>query len=184
MDLSAIASALSLPVTASQADILAQITADKQASALASQQLSATAIALGLTADKVEDAAIAAATISRQANSPDPEKFVPKSGYDAVAGELRSLKEASVIASVDAAIEAGKVPPAMKQWALEYASKDAAAFASYVDAVPAFAGDKKVADGKPASSGSPLTDDERAICALTGVSEEDFLKTRNEGKSV
>jgi phage I-like protein len=175
--LAPLCAALSLADGAGETQVLAAIgrlRADREAGQAA---LNATRTALGLGADVGTDAVLAAVASSA---SPDPEKFVPKAGFDAVQAELRELKEERVLASVDDAVASGRVPPSMKDWALDLGRKDVAALNAYLAAAVPFQGGAAVL-GEPAGGKAKLTDEEAAICAQLGLSEADFIKSRDEG---
>lgn len=138
-----------------------------------------TAIRAELEIDADADQAVAIAAIRERGKAEvDPSKFVPKAGFDDLNARLKSLEEEKVLASVDEAVAAGKIAPAMKQWAIDLGKKDAAALASFIDQAVPFAGGKKI-EGDLTPKKGELTEDERAICAMSGISEAEFLKTRD-----
>lgn len=210
MDLKALAKALGLADTATEAEVLTAATA----AATAQTALGTITEALGLAADTgaeavataaaalakgrkaiakaaglAEDAsaqdvekAVAAAKASA-GGDPDPNAFVPRAEFDRVQERLTSLETdtatASATAAVDQAIKDGKVTPASREWALGYARKDADGFAEFVKGAPTILSSGRVAPaGKPGEGGDALTDEERAVCRATGLSEEDFIKSR------
>ena len=147
----------------------------------------AIAKAAGLTEDaSAEDVEQAVATAKASAGGdPDPAAFVPRAEFDALKGRLTTLETdgaaASATAAVDQAIKDGKVTPASRDWALGYAAKDPEGFAAFVKDAPKILSSGRVAPaGKPGEGGGALTDEERAVCRATGVSEEDFIKSRKE----
>ena len=187
MDLSKIAEALGLKPEATEADILAAITDMKGVAPVMMSSMTAVATALGLAKDaKPEEVAAAASTAKAAADAgPDPKKFVPKEGYDALAATVKKLDDERVTASVDAAIETGKLAPSMRQWGIDLASKDEPAFASFVKDAPTFEGAKiKTPAGDPKPQKGILSDEEKAVCSQMGVSEADFLKERDEERAV
>lgn len=134
---------------------------------------------LQLAEDADEGVVLAAIQTAANAGEPDPTKYVPKQGYDELAGRLKTLEEDKVLASVDDAVAAGKIPPSMKAWAIDLGKKDEAALASYIAQATPFAAGKTV-DGKIEPDKGKLSEEEKAICAMTGLSEADYLKTRDE----
>lgn len=112
----------------------------------------------------------------------DPTKFVPIGELTELRTRMDTIDEERVTASVDAAITAGKIRPAAESraWALDYARKDAVGFAKYVGMQPAIvvAGAEELRSAAMASD--TLTDEEKAICAQTNVSEADYLASRKE----
>lgn len=177
--LAPLVAALALASTAGETEVLAAIgklKADREGSEAA---LNATRTALGLAADAGSEAVLAAVQAAKAAGTPDPTQFVPKAGYDELANRLKVIEESRVLASVDAAVASGKLPPAMKDWAIDLGKKDEAALNSYLAAaVPFPAGATVTGEVKPEKG--KLTDEEKAICSMTGVSEADYLKIRDE----
>ena len=135
---------------------------------------------LELDADADEAVAIAAIRQLGKAAAPDPSKFVPKAGYDELAARLSTIEEIRVLASVDQAVADGKLAPSMKKWAIDLGKSDEPALAAFIAAATPFAGAGTTVQGEPKTEKGKLTAEEKAICSLTGVSETDFLKTRDE----
>ena len=113
----------------------------------------ALAVALGLADDADPDAVITAATAAVTANkeaatragvsqggAPDPALYVPREAHDALAQEVATMRSESAMReatrAVEAASAAGKVAPALRDWAIQYASADPAGFAGWVDKAP------------------------------------------------
>lgn len=143
--------ALGLAEDADTAAALAAIDALKGAASTANAAHAALATKLGLTAD-----ADAEAIVAHVNTRIDPAQYVPVSAHKAVADELAALKTAAhqkaVDGAVNAAVAAGKVAPAMRDWAHSYASKDLAGFEAYVAAAPV------IADGSAQGSDTPADD--------------------------
>lgn len=152
---------------------------------------------LGL-ADEASDNAIQAAIEALKGekdkalasvSTPPLDKFVPRADHDKVKEErdkaLASIKEredGEVEALVDAAVAAKKIAPASKDYHLAACKTEGG-----LDRFKAMVGDLPVnpvaepsgLDGKtPPNAGSTLTAEEKAMCAQTGVSHEDFLKKK------
>jgi phage I-like protein len=145
---------------------------------------------LGL-AEEASDTSIQEAVDKALASSKTPplEQFVPRADHDKVKEErdqaLASLKkheDDEVEALVDAAVAAKKIAPASKAYHLAACKNEGG-----VDAFKAMVGELPVnpitqpsdLDGKkPPNAGSTLTAEEKAMCAQTGVSHEDYLKTK------
>jgi phage I-like protein len=147
---------------------------DGNAAALASLRTE-----LKLDADADEAAVLAAVQSVAKAGAPDPSKFVPKAGYDELAARLSAIEEARVLASVDQAVADGKIAPSMKQWAIDLGKKDEPALAAYIAGSVPFAGAATI-KGEPKIEKGKLSAEEKAICTMMGVSDADFLKTRDE----
>ncbi|MEW6250018.1 MAG: phage protease, partial [Planctomycetota bacterium] len=97
--------------------------------------------ALGAPADADAAQLVAhAANLRRRADSPDPAAWVPMSQHKAVADELARLQaevaRQKAEAAVSEAMRAGKLAPALKDWAMGYASHDPEGFAAWAAAAP------------------------------------------------
>lgn len=177
--LAPLVAALALASTAGETEVLAAIGKLKAERDGSEAALNAARTELGLGADAGSEAVLAAVQAAKAAGKPDPAQYVPKAGFDQLQARLATLEEARVLASVDDAVASGKLPPAMKDWALELGKKDEAALNSYLAAAVPFAGGATI-KGDPKPEKGKLTDEERAICSMLGVSEAEFLKTRDE----
>lgn len=137
--------------------------------------LASVAKALGLSedakAEEIETAAASATAKAAQAGK----------GGDALARlakleEQRATEKAE--ASVDAAVKAGKLTPAQRDWALGYAAKDPEAFAAFVEKQPVIAAGAGLPPGDPPKGGEGLTADELAYCRSRGIKVEDFKASK------
>lgn len=109
---------------------------------------------------------------------PDPAQWVPMSQHRAVAEELARLQaqvaKEKAEALVSAAMSAGKLAPALKDWALSYASKDPEGFASWADKAPVILSPESERVAHASTPADQLTEEDRIACALLGMSEADF----------
>lgn len=179
-----IATALGLADDASEEEVLAAIKdmmekSTAQASALAAAKLPEVRKALGL-AENADDAAIATALVEAL-DAIDPAQFVPRASYDALAKGIREEAEKSAIAAVDQAIADGKVPPAQRAWALNLVKKDEASFHSFLAGAAPFAAGDIITEKSGDKDAPKLSADEAAIASQLGITEEQFLKSREEG---
>lgn len=133
---------------------------------------------LGLADDADEATVLASITTARAAGEPDPTKFVPIGALKDVQGRLAAIEDEKILAMVDQAVSAGKLTPAQKDWAIKLGQKDAGELQSFLGSAPVFAGGRQV-EGQPGPEKGKLTGEERAICAQLGVTEADFLKSRD-----
>lgn len=152
----AVAQALGLPETSAEAELL----------------------------DAVRAAHSAGAQKAAQASEPDPAKYVPLAMHQAACAELSELKaeQARAVAEglVKAAQDAGKLTPAMRDWALSYAGQDAEGFKVWMEAAP----DMRPGQGKesqtstvpPENGKSTLTESQKAVCQAMGLDEAEYLK--------
>lgn len=147
------------------------------AAAAAARPADLTAIAAALGAPEtasVEELASAASTLSARVDAePDPTKYAPIEVVQAANAKLAAISEENGKAVVDAAIAAGKVPPANRQWALSSYRADPEAFATAMAIQPAV-----LKPGSEDTGGTPtapaLTDDDRALCQSMGWDEATF----------
>lgn len=173
-------SALGLPETATDDDVMSAVRkTGVQASTMANIQRVLEAAGLkGKTLDDTTTTALCAKlqTTTAPAGAGDLEKTV-----DDLQKQLASLhaklagRDAET--EVAAAIAAGKITPGQKDWAVSYCTRDPEGFKAFVGAAPRIvpAGSNTGHLGVPEDG---LTEQEKQICALMGVKEEDFKKTR------
>ncbi len=129
----------------------------------------------------VEQLVTAAQSLATSAKTPDPAKFVPIEQLTTANQQLKQLQDQAVAAEVDAAIKAGKVAPALKDWALGYASQDLQAFKTYVAGTPAILPPgNQVPPGQPGDKAAALSAEQLAICSQLGITEEAFLKSMDK----
>jgi len=132
------------------------------------------------------------ATALNAAQSPSLDRFVPRADFDAlkVRAEtsetaLNKIKTdgltAEINAAVDAAVAAGKITPATKDYHIASckAAGGVTAFKAYVDATPSLTGASVLDKKDPPNTGTgALTADEIAVCRNLGMSEADFQKAK------
>ena len=129
------------------------------------------------------------ATALNQAKTPDPEKFVPRADYDLALNQVKTFKEAEaertkadIEEQVDAAIEAGKIAPASKDYHVAACQVEGGLekFKSFVEAAPVIAApsgkDGKV-DGGAGASADKLSDEDRAVCSQLGLDPKEYAKS-------
>jgi phage I-like protein len=144
---------------------------------------------LGVATDAKPDAMVAACTALRakaDATAPDPAQYVAMTTFETVKTELAALKTqvqaGEVAALVEQGLADGKLLPAQKAWATELGQKDVAALKSYLTATTPIAALKGTqTQGKPPEDGgdnAPLSEPELAVCRATGITPEDFKKSK------
>lgn len=142
--------------------------------------LSPIAAALGVEGEPtVETLAAHAARLKEAATrQPDPAEWVPMSQHKAVADELARLQAQIAAEKAEAAVReamsAGKLAPAMKDWALEYAKRDPEGFAAFATKAPVIVAPPSDKAPNVASNADTLTEEDRIACQLLGMSEADF----------
>lgn len=169
--LGALAKQLGLDVSALSAMTLDQVTTALQkplAEKLAT--LSATA---KVTGEATPDAIVAGI----RALGADPAQYVARSVYDDVAGRLATLTAATKGKDIEEAIKAGKLTPAMKPWAESLQPEQLTAFLSSAPVIVAPGGGNPPGPGNEVAT---LSADEKAQAAKMGVSEENFLKAKQD----
>ncbi len=129
------------------------------------------------------------ATARNRADQPDSTKFVPRPDYDLAMNKLKSLEgeqeqrqQEAINSAVDAAVEAGKIAPASRDYHIAACKTEGglANFQAMVSASPVIAA-KSGLDGKePPKGAGTLTPEEIAICRQMGISKAEFLATKNE----
>jgi phage I-like protein len=145
--------------------------------------------ALGLNADATAAQAVVAieklkgerATALNAAQQPDPEKFVPRADHllalnriSAFEAEAKTRTEAEITEAVDAAVAAGKVAPASKEYHLASCRAEGGLerFRAMVAASPEIAGGKTPQKAPPADGA--LTPEELAVCRQMDMDPKDF----------
>lgn len=122
-----------------------------------------------------------------RAEQPDPAKFVPKADYDLAQNRIRQFetedgtrKEEAVTSAVDAAIEAGKIAPASRDYHLAACREDGGLerFGKLVEASPVIAGSSGLDTKDPNKTTTSLSDEEKAACRALGMSETDYAEAK------
>lgn len=121
-----------------------------------------------------------------KAQSPDPAKFVPVETMQQLQTQVASLtarlNDGEVADVVEAALTAGKLLPAQKEWATELGKTNLAALKSYVEKTPAIAAlggmqteGKDLGDKNHQSTGADL-----AVMKALGLTAEQFAAGKQE----
>ncbi|WP_303763495.1 phage protease [Sphingobium yanoikuyae] len=176
MSFALIAAALGLAATATEQECVAAA-ASLKAKADNAPSTSSIAIAAGL-ADSAGVEEIAASVTALKAGQADPAKFVPVEQVAAVNNRLATLEGERAEREVAAAIQGGKLVPALKDWGLNLFKTNEQGWRDFVGSAPVVvaAGAELGKDPAPGSGDAEKLDaDEIAACALMGVSEEVFL---------
>lgn len=113
---------------------------------------------------------------------PDPTKYVPMETHKALQSRVveleNSLTEDKATAAVDEAIKEGRLIPAQRDWALNYARKDLAGFQEFVGQQPKILASGRVAPEPGEGQKDTLSPEEKALCARMGITEDKFLETK------
>ena len=147
--------------------------------------------ALGLAATSTAaDAVVAINTLKSEkavalnrAEAPDPDRFVPKADHQlalnritAFETEEKTRRESAITAAVDAAVAAGKVAPASKDYHLAACRQDGGLerFTAMVGAAPVIAPPSALDRRTPDATPGKLTGEELAMCRMMGTDPEKF----------
>jgi phage I-like protein len=155
--------------------------------------------ALGLSADATEAQALNALQELKNdhdkalntAKTPSLDKFVPTADYDKAVNRAETAEEALkekvaadqeglIETAINSALKAGKIVPATADYHRAACREEGGLdrFNDFVEKSPVIAGDPNLDDkgqNKDANS-VQLTAEDKAVCASTGMSEEDFLE--------
>lgn len=183
--LAAVVAALALAATTDEDAAVAALNAHFKADPLAGVRK-----ALGVADDAKPEAIVAACSaIKTKADTAtaDPAKFVPIASFESLKTELAALtskvRDDDVAQLVETGLADGRLLPAQKDWATSLGKKDVAALTAYLDsAQPIAALTRSQTHGKPPekTDANPhaLTESELAVCSATGISAEDFAKSK------
>lgn len=171
-----IALALGLAGTASEAEILAAIAATQQTQA-------AIAAAAGLEPTATCEEIAAAIKLAAETATPDPAKYVPIDQVTAMQADLKALKQEhdsdKAGQLVAAAIEAGKLSPALKDWGMELCLADPAKFATFTASAPTLTG-PQLGSAKKDTGDPALDDSDLQVAAQMGLSEDAMIASKKE----
>lgn len=105
----------------------------------------------------------------------DPSNFVSKDDFKKLQDKLVSKEKDEV---VTAALKAGKITPAQKEWAEAYALKDMDGFKKFIEGAPQVVPYEKIElkDTKPKST--ELDETDLAVCKQLGISTEEYKKMK------
>lgn len=164
--------------------------ARSEASLMNEHELAELRALLGLSAEAdfaaARDAIETLKASSHSAN-PDPAKFVPIGDFERVVTDANKLRQGVTLqraeSHVSDCVRAGKLMPAMKDWAISLCTVNLPAFDAFIERTgPAFTQmmSSQLPHGAnaPGGSATSLSDDEKAICKTMGLTEEEFIKGR------
>ncbi|MEO1766785.1 phage protease [Thiobacter aerophilum] len=118
-----------------------------------------------------------AAAQAAQSRQPDPAEYVPVAMHRQVAEQLAALQaevaRRDAEAAVSEAMSARKIAPALKDWALAYASRDLEGFKAFVAAAPEIVPEGELRRTQSAHA-ALLTDEDRLAAKLLGIDEAAF----------
>lgn len=175
----ALLKALGLPATATEADVLAAITALKTQPSTLPAALSA---ALGLQGAPTEAAALAAVTALKTANAAtDNATVLAMTALQSQVAALSAVHTDNTVTKVvDDAITAHKLVPAQRDWALGWGKRDLAALQGFIAGAPVIAGlgGQTGGDGGDGGSTAALSGIESRMARSFGLTDEQFLAAK------
>lgn len=131
-------------------------------------------------------------TARNAAQTPDPSKFVPRADHQLALNRIQSFEQAEgarregeITTAVDAAIAAGKVAPASKDYHIAACRIEGGLdrFKSFIASAPVVAPpsglDGKIPDGAD-QTGAALSAEEMAICRAFGTDPKDFIAAKQK----
>ena len=182
--LTALITALALPLTTTEDEAVAALTAHT-----AKDPLKPMRDALGLPAQTGEADLVAACT-ALKSKAVDPTQFVPISVVNDLRGEIAVLTkrvntadEQTIAEEIDGALSDGRLHTSMKSWAEDLAKTDRAALTRFLKEQPSLAAlTSSQTDGKKpkADAATGLTEDEMAVCTRMGITADEFKKAKAE----
>jgi phage I-like protein len=122
------------------------------------------------------------------AQTPDPAKFVPKAEHDLALNRItffeadaKARREAEIVAAVDAAVAARKLPPASKDIFLAACRQEGGLdkFRAMMATAPVMVNDSGL-DVRKAEAGGKLDAEALAMCRMMGMTPEQFVAERAE----
>jgi len=146
--------------------------------------------AANLTAETAKKVADAEAALATARSTPPLDKFVPRADFDIALARAKTLEDEKVTsakkahddaaaAEVDAALKAGKIVPASKDFYVSTCAtvEGLAKFRDFVKTAPVIGDPSKLEGVKPPTTGDPAASDEAlAIAKRCGVTKERYLE--------
>jgi phage I-like protein len=124
----------------------------------------------GVKADATAEAILAGLQVE-----PDPAQYVPMAAHMALKDALNAVSKGKPAELVEQALKDGRLFPAQKEWALNYAQRDLAGFQKYIGDTPALLGTVKPPAAATAVNHG-LTDNQLAICTRLGLDPKAYAE--------
>ena len=118
---------------------------------------------------------------------PDPARYVAVAEFQKALTELNAIRaeraREKAEFAVDAALRAGKLIPAQREWAIAYCAADARGFQAFAARQPIVVAGESGLGADPAGRESRgiLSTIENAICTQLGVKNSDYLRRKHGG---
>lgn len=119
----------------------------------------------------------------QQPSEADPSKYVPMEAFAELQSQMKAMLEevttGKASAAVDSAIKSGKLMPSMREWGLKLHKQDEKAFCEFIAKAPALT-ERQMSDATlpDDTKSSRLSESEKAMCEMMGISEKDFIATK------
>lgn len=137
--------------------------------------------AAGLKSEATSDQIVAVLKARAEPGAPDPTKYVPIEAFTSLRDEVKQLQagvsDKAARDAVNAAMSAGKLPPAMEQWGLDLYRKDAAAFSSFVDGAPTLTAPQLRRIVKEADGIAVLSAEQETVAKALGLDPKAYAET-------
>jgi phage I-like protein len=145
------------------------------------------AVALGLPTDTAVAALVTHAEQHKAVatGAPDPSKYVPMAAFTELQQKVATLTTEAAAKNAEALVASAgtKITPAMRDWALGYASTDPEGFGKWLAAAPvivAAGADPKLEGDGPTEDGA-ATAQELAVCTNLGITIDAYRATNKKG---
>lgn len=117
---------------------------------------------------------------------PDPAKYVPIAQVEALQADVKKLQsdqaDGKAETLVTAAVEAGKLAPALKDWGLDLARKDPEKFEAFTASAPELTGTQL--GSQPKQTGDPdLSDADLEIMSQMGLDRDAMVAAKKDLQS-
>lgn len=172
------------PEKATEAEILAVAQVNTALLGEMQAELAALKKDLGLKAEAGLDE-VTAAVKKSAGGKVDPEKFVPKAMYDELASRMDTLEKSGAARAAEEAVEAamkdGKIAPAQKEWALDYAAQNLEGFRKFAGAAPKIVEGESAAAQRRAEANGGLSDAEVEVARQLGLKPDALKKKEGDG---
>jgi phage I-like protein len=145
-------------------------------------------VAINKLKDEGATARNRASALEASLATPDSTKWVPKADHDLALNRIKGFEaaeatrvDAAITAAVDAAIAAGKVAPASRDYHVAACRQDGGLerFQAMVGSAPAIVGAADTTKPTPGATDVALNAEERAVADQLGMSHADFASARN-----
>jgi phage I-like protein len=171
MDRTLLAQLLGLDANATEAEIQTALTARLEAQTSAQAELTALRAALGASD---QTTALSAVTAMKATTAGNEAQTALMASMQATLTALTAERNAGV---VDAAIRAGKIIPAQREHFIALMASDEKTALALIGSAPTVVTGETQRAADPKTPVTALSAAQKQVCALTGVSEADYLKT-------